>query len=272
MITISIYNKKGGIGKSTIVQHLAVALAMLGYKVGVVDFDGQAHQKICYKFQESSTAKDLKTAILDKTKFKKGSAEYDNYSLKIEDFYSTNTPNLWVMTNNQDVNSLVFAHFEFVEASYVFNSMLKPIFDFVIIDCSPNLDAPTVNALVASDFVLSPVEYSAFGVDSLDQLIKNLESAKRYNSKLVHLGIFGTRVSSNQKTVKEFKDNLDSRLKHLILNCDITSNVAFAKAQAKHEDVFKFKHGDKKAIEQINRLRNVVMTKIKTFLTENNHV
>lgn len=266
MITITVYNKKGGIGKTTIVQHLAVALAMLGYKVGVIDMDGQGHQKKCYIFNESSTAIDLKKAILKK---------YDDkdYKLKIEDFYSTNTPNLWVMTNNKNINSAVFAHFEFGDVPYVLQNMLPPIFDFVIIDCPPSLDAPTVNALVASDFVLSPVEYSAFGLDSLDQLLINLEAAKKFNPKLVHLGIFGTKVIGNRKLVKMSKERIDSRLKHLILDCDISTNEDFGKAHDEHLDIFKYDGKNKlKGTEQINRLRNIVLQKIKTILTSNSHV
>ena len=65
MQIISVYNKKGGIGKTTTVQNLAVSLANRGYKVGVFDFDGQAHQKKCYELTPNTEVKDLRVALLD---------------------------------------------------------------------------------------------------------------------------------------------------------------------------------------------------------------
>lgn len=253
MITITIYNKKGGIGKTTTVQNLAVSLAGRGYKVGVFDFDAQAHQNKCYQFKENDKAKDLQTALLDQEK------------LKLEDFYETNTPNLWVMRHDKKVNSSTFSHFEFGDAPFAFQKIVTPLFDFVIIDCPPSLDAPAINALVATDFVLSPMEYSSFGMDSLSQLITNLEAAKRYNPKLIHLGIFGSRVESNTTLAELSKASLESNLQELILDCDITKNSDFAKAQAHKMDIYKY--GGKKGMEQFDKLTTLVLNKIKTILT-----
>lgn len=248
MQIISVYNKKGGIGKTTTVQNLAVSLANRGYKVGVFDFDGQAHQKKCYELTPNLEVKDLRVALLDQK------------PLVIENFHSSNTPNLWVMTNDNTINSAIFAHFEFADVPYVFENILSPIFDFAIIDCPPSLDAPAINALVASNYVLSPVEFSSFGMESLKQLISNLESAKRYNPKIVHLGIFGSKVDGRYKLTEVSKTTLTENLQDLVFDTDITTNSAFANAQAHNTDIYKY--GDSKAMAQFNQLTDEVLSRI----------
>ena len=248
MKTISVYNKKGGIGKTTTVQNLAVSLANRGYKVGVFDFDGQAHQKKCYELISNTDVKDLKVALLNQK------------PLELENFYSTNTPNLWVMTNENSINSSLFAQFELVDVPYAFENILTNLFDFAILDCPPSLDAPAINALVASNYVLSPVEFSSFGMESLKQLISNLESAKRYNPKIVHLGIFGSKVDGRYKLTEVSKNTLSINLEDLVFDTDITTNSAFANAQAHNTDIYKY--GDQKAISQFNKLTDEVLSRI----------
>lgn len=251
MQTIAVYNKKGGIGKTTTVQNLAVSLANRGYKVGVFDFDGQAHQKKCYQLTPNSDVLDLRAALLEQKK------------LTIENFHSSDTPNLWVMTNNNSINSAIFAHFEFADVPYVFENILSPIFDFAIVDCPPSLDAPAINALVASNYVLSPVEFSSFGMESLKQLISNLESAKRYNPKIVHLGLFGSKVDSRYKLTEVSRTTLEKNLQDLVFATDISTNTAFANAQAHNTDIYKY--GDQKAIAQFNLLTDEVLKRINKF-------
>jgi chromosome partitioning protein len=145
---ISVANQKGGVGKTTTAINLSASLAVLEYKVLLVDADPQANSTSGVGFDP----RNIKTSI---------------YECIINDvnprdiILKTNTPNLDLLPAHID---LVGAEIEIINMPNREQMMkyalekIKPDYDFIIIDCSPSLGLVTVNSLTASDSVIVPVQ------------------------------------------------------------------------------------------------------------------
>ena len=187
---ISVVNQKGGIGKTTTVVNLSAALARLGYPVLVIDIDPQANASatlgLMDPYEVKSTAA---TVMLDKT--------------------DAVAP--WYDTIEEQVQ-LIYGHVQLtkVERELLRISMTMPALvlrkrlsrmaltedQIVLIDCPPSLSLLTVNALVASNYCLIPMEsgskYSLDGYEDLEELIRDV---KDVNPDLDILGVLLTVAS-----------------------------------------------------------------------------
>jgi chromosome partitioning protein len=231
---ISVVNQKGGVGKTTTVVHLSAALARLGYPVLVVDLDPQANVSTTLGLIDPYEVKTtIATLMLDK---------------------APAPPAPWYDTIEDHVQ-LIYSHVQLtrVERDLPRMSITMPgnvlrkrlsqmaLADdhLILLDCPPSLSLLTVNALVASDYCLIPVEsgskYSLEGYEDLEELIRDVRDV---NPKLDILGVLITRHDGRKNVCKAMKAAIERRFGDKVFHTAITSSAKIQEAEASKRTIF----------------------------------
>lgn len=226
--TIAVVNQKGGVGKTTSSVNLAAGLAAQKYKVLLIDFDPQGHssEHLSVKPDPNKTALEALTNQEDLE-----ACTYPSY-----------IPNLWVLPSNlrlgqYNQNTPVGRQFNLKEVLASTDSE----FDFVIIDCQPSLSLLTLNALVACNKVLLPVQAEFLALDGLSQLIVTLKEIQaKLQPNLSVLGILLTMYDRRNKLSFEVRSELEKNFKEDIFSTAIPRNVKLAEAPSFGKTIFDY--------------------------------
>src|SRR5215470_12840212 len=230
---ISVVNQKGGVGKTTTVVNLSASLSRLGYPVLVIDLDPQANASHTLGLTDPYEVKTtIATVMLDKS-----------------DYVSP-----WYETIEENVQ-LLYGHVQLtkVERELLRISMTMPALvlrkrlsrmalaedHIVLLDCPPSLSLLTVNALVASDFVIIPMEsgskYSLDGYEDLEELIRD---ALDVNPKLDILGVLITKHDGRKNVCKAMKAAIERRFRDKVFLTTIVSAAKIQEAETLKKTVF----------------------------------
>ncbi|MFI3254709.1 MAG: ParA family protein [Eubacteriales bacterium] len=199
MVIYSISNQKGGVGKTTTAQHLAIGLAKEGKKVLVVDLDPQGSLTILMGVKNPD---ELDVTISTMLNYTLDGKDFDPRSaiMKHEENIDFIPSNIELSGMELKINSAYSR--EYFLARYL--DMLQDDYDVCVIDCSPNLGIITVNALSCADEVIIPVLAQYLAVKGMEQLLDTIGNVKRYlNKKLEIRGILVTMVDHRTKYSRE---------------------------------------------------------------------
>lgn len=211
--TIAIVNQKGGVGKTTTTFNLGACLAEQGKKVLLVDLDQQGNLTYCMGHDvpdevETTIAELMQKAIMDEEYNPHDYIYPDNRGILIDDengkisSYSLDCLYCNVIMSTVEV-SLVNAMSREHVLKYILEG-LKEEYDYILLDCGPSLGMITINALVAADSVLIPLQAEKFAALGLELLLKNILRVKRHlNPSLDIEGILFVAVPENYKESKQ---------------------------------------------------------------------
>ncbi|HAT4293218.1 TPA: ParA family protein [Clostridium perfringens] len=245
MRVIALVNQKGGVGKTTLSINMAAILADLGYKVLLIDNDSQSN--VTNTFLTEEPRKTLYNVMLRDIDLK-------------EVIQNTGIKNLDIAVNSlesSDLNLLLGP--KVAREMKLKNAIVKSKidYDFVFIDCNPSLDLSMINALVAANEVIIPIDSSAYSLTGLNNLIKFINDVKVLNSSLEINGFVLNNVDRRTALYKEVADVINQYYPEKLFKQQIGQNVIFNKMQFKKETIIN--HKDNKAYEELIKLISEVI-------------
>lgn len=218
---IAITNQKGGVGKTTTAVNLAYYLAKLGKKTLLIDFDPQGNTTSGLGVNKSELEKMIADVLLEKSSLAEVTIEtpYKNLSL---------VPTLPTLANTEA---------ELAKAERRFSRLARSIgpvrgnYDFVLIDCPPSLSLLTVNALIASNYIILPVQTEFYALEGLSQLLETVKIIRGgMNPKLDLLGVLPTMVDSRTALSTQVVTEIKKYFKDKVFKNAIPRNVRLAEA------------------------------------------
>ncbi len=199
MIIYSISNQKGGVGKTTTAQHLAIGLAKEGKKVLCVDLDPQGSLSILMGEKNPDELDITISTMLENTL---NGTDFDPRSAILH-----HKENIDFIPSNIELSGMEKIISNALSREHIlgrFLDMLQDDYDVVIIDCSPSLGIITVNALTCATKVVIPVSAQYLAVKGLEQLLSTIiEVKKMLNPKLEVSGVLITMVDHRTKSSRQ---------------------------------------------------------------------
>ena len=218
---IAIANQKGGVGKTTTAINLSATLAEAGQKVLAVDFDPQGNETSGFGVEKNQLEQTVYELLIGECKVS------DCLIKEVQ-------PNLDLIPSNVNLAGAEIELLEMENKEKILRGFLRRLrknYDFIIIDCPPSLSLLTVNALVAADTVLVPLQCEYYALEGLNQVMKTIQLVKKgLNPKLEMEGVvftmYDARTNLSLQVVENVKDNLDQTIYKTI----IPRNIRLAEA------------------------------------------
>lgn len=220
-IVLAVVNQKGGVGKTTTAINLSAALALEGLKTLLIDCDPQANSTGGYGLARDDGRKSTYEILTGECKL-------------AEAIHSTEIETLSLVPSSKN---LIGANVELIQnerRAFQLRDALeaeRAKFDFVVLDCPPALDLLTLNALVAADRLLVPMQAEYFALEGISELVHTLERVRGgFNPKLEIEGVLLTMYDDRTNLAQQVTENLRDFFKDKLLKTAIPRNVRLAEA------------------------------------------
>lgn len=230
---IAIANRKGGVGKTTTTVNVATAMAAVGKKVLVVDLDPQSNASTSLGIDKNNCQISSYNLIIGETSLSKS-------------VVWTEIPNLSIVPSSPDLAGAEVELINKQHREYALKTALQTTtnsYDYILIDCPPSLSLITLNALVAADAVVVPLQCEYLALEGISDLIKNLNIIKRrFNPKLELQGVVLTMYDGRNNLSQMVEDDVRNFFGKKVYQTVIPRNVRVSEAPSHGKPVLLYDH------------------------------
>ena len=220
---IAVANQKGGVGKTTTAINLATAIAAVGKKVLLLDLDPQGNASTGLGIDRSRREITSYDIVL-------GAAQIDDATI------DTEIPGLALIPSNIDLSGADLELAELPQRNFRLRYALekaqaRETYDYILIDCPPSLSLLTINALVAADSIMVPLQCEFFALEGLSLLLKTVEQVRAsLNPTLTINGVVLTMFDKRNNLSEQVASDVREYLGEKVFKTVIPRNVRVSEA------------------------------------------
>ena len=255
---IALANQKGGVGKTTTAINLAASLAVLEYKVLIIDADPQANATSGVGFDVKNVKTSIYECIVD-----------DLDPRKI--ILNTEITGLDIIPSHIDLVGAEIEMLNLPNREKVLRHVIEKIrsdYDFILIDCSPSLGLITVNSLTAADSVIIPVQCEYFALEGLGKLLNTIKIIQsKLHTELEIEGFLLTMYDSRLNLSNQVQEEVKKHFQDMVFESVIQRNIKLSEAPSFGQPAILYDATSKGATSYMNLAREILqnngLTKIK---------
>lgn len=246
---VAIASQKGGVGKTSTVINLGVSLAIFQKKTLVIDIDPQGSIAETFHLNEFEIKYGIFDIFVNKIPL---SSAIMNIGLGNFEIVPTN------VRNEEDELELYTNAFHIKLLRNVLQPYLD-LYDYILIDCPPNLGTLTMNALAAANSIIVPVQCEYYSLKSLGKFLRSVRNiGNKFNTKLNIMGILITMYDNRLKKSREIANDMSKSFKELIFRTKIPRNSKISEAPSVGKPVALFDINSSGAISYLNLAEEII--------------